>query len=128
MNTLIKIIGIAFIGTILYQVLKKTQTDVAPLTLLATGCLLLFILAEPLTEAVNVFRGLSEKSGLNNGLFSSILRIIGIGYLTEYSSSICEDGGCVSLSKKIELAGKTVILLTALPIFNGIGELLSSLL
>lgn len=42
-------------------------------------------------------------------MFSLVLKIIGIGYLTEYSSSLATDAGCASIAQKLQFGGKIVI-------------------
>ena len=125
---MLKIIGIAFIGVICYKLIKDVKGEFAPVILVAIGASILIALSDKITEAITVFGGLSEKAGLSNTIFSSLLKIIGIGYVTEYSASICEDCNCSSIGKKIEFAGKLTIFVMSLPIINGIMETIGALL
>ena len=40
-----------------------------------------------------------------------ILKVLGISYITEFASAICQDAGEKSIAGKIELAGKVAIFL-----------------
>ena len=65
---------------------------------------------------------------IERGIFSSILKIIGIGYLTEFANGICVDSGAKSIGDKLQFAGKVVILLLALPILENLIEIIAEIL
>ena len=73
---------------------------------LATGIIIVIITLTYIGDVIIAFNQIVDKTGLNSKLFSSLLKIVGIGYLTEYSSSMCEDMGSPSLGKKFNLVGK----------------------
>ena len=125
---MIKIIGVAFVGIICYKLIKDVKSSFAPLILVSVGAVLIVLLSDKITEVITVFTGLSEKAGLGGTVFSSLLKIIGIGYVTEYAASVCDDCECTSIGKKIEFAGKLTILIMSLPIINGIIETIGELL
>ncbi len=128
MDLFIKILGIAFIGTTSYLLLRSTQPQISGLIVVAAGVLILLLLSDPILNVIQTLGMLGENSGLTKTVFSSLLKIVGIGYLTEYSVSLCDDCGCSSLGKKIELGGKIVILLSALPIITQIVDLIGGLM
>jgi stage III sporulation protein AD len=73
-----------------------------------------------LASVTQIFDILVLKTGIDKDLFSSILKIIGIGYITEFSANICVDSGSSSIGDKILLAGKVVILVLSLPIITSL--------
>ena len=117
---MIKIIGIAFIGLISYRLITTTKPDLAPLILVAIGATILILLSDTIGKMITSFSELSDKAGLSSTVLSAVMKIIGIGYITEYASSVCEDCSCSSIAKKIELSGKITIFIMAFPIINGI--------
>ena len=125
---MLKIVGIAFVGVVLYQILRNTKSDFAIFVSISVGVVILVLLSDKISQVVNVFNDLSVKAGLSSEIFSSIIKIIGIGYLTEYSVNLCDDAGCSGIGKKIELCGKITILIMALPIINGIITIIGELL
>ena len=125
---MIKIIGVAFVGIICYKLIKNVKSDFAPLILVAVGAIILILVSDKISQILNVFDGLSKKAGLSGTIFSSLLKIIGIGYVTEYAAEVCDDCDCSSIGKKIELAGKITIFVMSLPIINGIVETIGELL
>ena len=125
---MLKIIGIAFVGVVLYQILRNTKSDFAIFVSISVGVVILVLLSDKISQVVNVFNDLSVKAGISSEIFSSVIKIIGIGYLTEYSVNLCDDAGCSGIGKKIELCGKITILIMALPIINGIITIIGELL
>lgn len=123
-----KIIGIAFIGVVTYGFLKNIKSDYGVFLLLAVGAVILILVSDYLANAITAFGDISTKTGINSELFSSIIKIVGIGYISEYSSSVCEDSGCSSIGKKIQLGAKITIFVMSVPIITNIMELVEGLL
>ena len=115
-----KIIGIAIIGCVCSLVLKNTQSQYAALSILSTGIIVLIIALSSFSKVIISFQSIIDKTGVNSQVFSGLLKIIGIGYLTEYSQSVCDDLGCGSIGKKVSFAGKIAIFLLALPIIENL--------
>ncbi len=58
----------------------------------------------------------------------TILKIIGIAYITELGANVTRDAGLNSIAGKIELAGKIFILLLAIPIISAVVEVILNFL
>ena len=86
------------------------------------------MIIEYLTEILSSVGGIIKFTGLNSQLYTLLLKIIGIGYLIEFTASICSDTGNSSLGDKVLLGGKIVILVMALPIITNILEIIMGLL
>ena len=123
-----KYIAIGFIGMVMVVTVKNIKPEYSIYIALATGVIILISLSETIMEAVNTFSQIADKYGLSTGVFNAILRIIGIGYITEYSASLCEDNDCSSIAKKIQFAGKVAIFVMAMPILSGIIDIVGGLL
>ncbi|MDE5617915.1 MAG: hypothetical protein K2I79_00320 [Clostridia bacterium] len=115
-----KVIGIGILGAIVTLMLKNTQSSYAVLAVIATGIVILIIVINALGQVIVAFEEIVDKTNLNSTLFATLLKIIGIGYLTEYSVNLCNDLDCTSIGKKISLAGKITIFMMAMPIVTAI--------
>lgn len=124
---ILQICLIGVIGAIVALILKQYKPEFAVIVSLAAGIVILFIVSEYIFEAVEVVSGISEKTGIDNAMLSAVMKIIGVGYLTEFSSNICEDSGNKSIADKIALGGKIIILITALPILTAVVDVISVL-
>ena len=123
-----KIIAIGIITTIAVLILKQTKPEIAVLVGLAGSLLIFFELIDMISSIFVVFNNIVDKTGVSGDLFGVLLKIIGVGYLTEFSASICADSGNSSIADKIMLGGKVVILVLALPIFTSILDIILGLL
>ena len=123
-----KIIAMGIVTTIAVLVVKPTKPEIALLIGLAGSVLIFINLIDMLASVFNVFTLLVEKTGVSSELFASLLKIIGVGYLAEFSASICADSGNGSIAEKILFGGKIVILMLALPIFISILDIIMGLL
>lgn len=122
-----KVIGIALIGMLAVVALRQVKPELAMFAGVAAGVIIILEIAAEVTDIVSVFKGIGEGSSFDNGLFKSVIKIIGIGYITEYSAGICEDYGSQSLAKKVQLAGKVSIFGLAVPVILSIIEAVSLL-
>jgi stage III sporulation protein AD len=58
----------------------------------------------------------------------TVLKIIGISYITEFAAQISRDAGEGSIASRIELAGKVLIMIMAIPIIQAIVETVINLI
>jgi len=123
-----KLVGIALIGVIVVILLKSAKPEFAIFATIATGIIMIITLSSSLSQVIIAFDKIVEKSGVDDRVFSAVLKIIGIGYLTEYSSQIATDAGCPSIASKLQLGGKVVIFLTSISIVTSLIDLVAQLL
>ena len=125
---IIKVISIAFVGLLAVGVLKEIKPSLAAVAGIVTGLIIVYSLLDEFTYIVESFRQLSVIAEIDDALIKTIIKIIGIGYLTEFSSGIAEDYGSQSIAKKIEFGGKVCIAVLAVPVITGLISTIGSLL
>ena len=109
-------------------IVKPIRADFAIFISIVGGIIVLFYCVSYLSQIFDVFNNIFDISGINTSLYSIILKIIGIGYLTEFTAGICSDTGNSSLGDKVLLGGKIVILVMAIPIVTSILQIVVELL
>ncbi len=122
-----KLIGIAFIGVIVVLLLKTTKPEFSVFAVIATGIIMIIVMLNSLQSVVLAFDGIVKKTGIDDGIFTAVLKIIGIGYLTEYSASVANDAGCPSIAQKLQLGGKLVIFVMSISIVTALIDVILSL-
>lgn len=122
-----KVIGIGLVGAVISLLLKHTKSDFSALVVVATGVIILILILSELTDVILAFNDIVEKTGVSSALYGALLKIVGIGYITEYSANICSDFGADSIGKKIQFAGKVSIFIMALPIVTALIEVITAL-
>ena len=115
-----KVIGIAFLGMICVGLLKEIKPSLAIGCGILTGLIILFSLIPELKQLISEFKKIAELANVDATLFTTIIKIIGVGYLAEFTASITEDYGAGSIGKKVLFAGKIVIMLLAMPIITNV--------
>lgn len=114
----LQIVAIGIVSAMLITVLKQAKPEIAILLGVAVGIIIIIMVVDELYEVVLTFYNIAETSGIAGDIFLLVLKIIGIGYIAEFSSSLCTDSGCKSIGEKILFAGKVVIMLLALPVIK----------
>ncbi len=122
-----KLVGIAIIGVIVISLLRTAKPEFAVFATIATGVVMVVTLLSSLQDVVLAFDNIVKKSGIDESVFSSVLKIIGIGYITEYSSSVANDAGCGSIAQKLQFGGKIVIFLMSIGIVTSLVDVVSAL-
>ena len=125
---IVKLIGIALIGVVAVNLLRSSKPEFAVFAVIGTGIVMVITMIRSLQSAILAFDELVEKSGIDERIFSAVLKIIGIGYLTEYSASIADDAGCASVARKLQFGGKIVIFLMSISIVTALVDVVSRLL
>ncbi|WP_110932349.1 stage III sporulation protein AD [Paenibacillus bouchesdurhonensis] len=119
---MIQIVGLGLIATILILTIKEQKPMFAFLITIATGIMIFMYLAGKIGEIIEVLEQLAESSGVQMIYLKTILKIIGIAYIAEFGAQIVRDAGQESIASKIELAGKILIMVLAIPIISIIIE------
>ena len=122
-----KLIGIALTGVVVVTLLKNSKPEFSVFATIATGVVMVITMLSALRDVVLSFDSIVEKSGIDDAVFSAVLKIIGIGYLTEYSSSVATDAGCESIAQKLQFGGKIVIFLMSISIVKSLVDVVSTL-
>ena len=125
---MIRIAAIGLTGAVLTLILRQQRPELAAVSALASGLVILFLVMEQILPLMAFLRDLSERYGLDEGAFGSVLRIVGVAYIGEFGVQACKDAGEASIAAKVELGAKVIILGLCLPIAVNILELLSGLL
>lgn len=110
------------------MILKETHPEIAVLVSLAGGIILLLMFVQSLSGVITNITSIVNRTGIKSEVFSALLKIIGIGYLTEFAAGVCKDAGNPSMADKVILAGKVIILVLSLPIVNNLIEIVVGIL
>ena len=116
------------IALVLTQALGKGGQDIATLLTMAVCvmvCLTGLRYFQELTEFVQKLTGVGKLDG---NLVEVLLKVTGIGMISEITALICTDSGNSSLGKSLQLLGSLVILWLSIPVFTIVLELIQTML
>jgi len=125
---IIQVVGLGLVATILILVIKEQKPLFAFLIAASTGIYIFLFLIGKIGGIIDVLEDLAESSGVQMIYLKTILKIIGIAYIAEFGAQIVRDAGQESIASKIELAGKVMIMVLAIPIITIIIETVMKLL
>ena len=125
---ILKIVGVGLATAIAYILVKQVKNEFAIFVGLAGTVLILLLIVTKLTNVIEYFVEIVEKTGVDKSVFFAILKIVGVGYLTEFAANLCNDIGTSSMGNKIVLGGKIVILCLALPIITSLIDIVVSIM
>lgn len=123
-----KIVGVAFVTAVTAVLLKGTKPELSFAVTVAGIIVILLYIVDALQETLAVFRTIAETTGVENGLLKVLLKIVGVGYITEFGAGILSDFGSNAVADKVALGGKIAIVVLALPVFEGLLTLVKSFL
>ena len=122
----ISIIGIA--AVLMAVQLKGLKGEYGIYLAAAAGLVIFFYSAGKLQVIVEVARRIEEYIKINNVYLTTLLKMIGITYIAEFSAGICKDAGYGALGTQIEIFGKLSILAVSMPILLALFETLEGLM
>ena len=125
---IVKIAAAGVITAVCALILRETRADMAIAVTLAGGVVILLMVLDKVVGIFTVFETLMQRAGIDNRIFALLVKIIGIGYVTDFSAGVIEDTGSKLLADKVVLAGKIIIMTLALPVVVKLFDLIAGLL
>jgi stage III sporulation protein AD len=125
---IIQIVGLGLIAAVLSLIVKEQKPLFSFLLALFTGIVIFLFLIGKISSIIQVLSDLAVKSSVNMVFLRTILKIIGVAYIAEFGAQIIRDAGQEAVASKIELAGKVLIMVMAIPVITVIIETVMKLL
>ncbi|MBQ9790160.1 MAG: hypothetical protein IJW24_01015 [Clostridia bacterium] len=125
---LFKILGVGIVTVILSSILKNSRSDFSLLINICGGLIIFYILIDGITELFDGIGFLSENANISSSIISSIVKVIGVGYVTEFCADIAEDSGNKFVANKVILGGKIALCVMAFPIIRYLFQTIISLI
>jgi stage III sporulation protein AD len=129
MEDITRIAAMAIVVVLLLSYLRSSS-QIALASQLATGfmALLLLLLMPPLRQVVELFADLGRRAQIKSTYMAIVLKAVGIAYVAALGSQLAKDAKEETTASVVEMAGKILILLLAVPVVGGIMDALVSLL
>lgn len=125
---MIRVAAVGIIAIMLAIIFKKSKPEMS-LIISITTCVLVLIWGisklEVILDAINELQGHIK---MNKAYVGILVKIVGITYVTEFSSSLCKDSGYQAIAEQIELVGKLSILAISMPIMLALLDTINNFL
>jgi len=125
---IVQIVGLGLIATFLSLIVKEQKPTFAFLIVVFAGCAIFLYLVDQIYEIIRMIEKIAINANVNMVYVETILKIIGIAYIAEFGAQLTKDAGQGAIASKIELAGKILILVMAVPILTVIIETILGLI
>ncbi|ARA86378.1 MAG: stage III sporulation protein AD [Bacillus sp. (in: Bacteria)] len=125
---MVQIVGLGMIATFLSLIVKEQKPTFAFMIVVFAGCTIFLFLVDQVYEIIRMIEKIAANANINMMYVETILKIIGIAYIAEFGAQLTKDAGQGAIASKIELAGKILILVMAVPILTVIIETIIGLI
>ncbi|WP_071591163.1 stage III sporulation protein AD [Calidifontibacillus oryziterrae] len=125
---ILQIVGIALTATFLALIIKEQKPAFSSMLVIFVSIVIFLFLVEQIYEIIRMLERIAINANVNMVYLETILKIIGIAYIAEFGAQITKDAGQGAIAAKIEMAGKILILVMAIPILTVIIETVISLI
>lgn len=123
---LVSVVGVLLCAAFLAAVLRTQRPELAVGLSLLAGVLVTVAVVSRLSPLVASLGRLTAQSGLPEDSLGLVLRAAGVCLVTQLAADTCRDAGEFSLASKAELAGRFMLLVMALPLFERILTLITT--
>lgn len=125
---IVQVVGLAIVSVVLLLVVRQQRPEIAVLLALVVGLAVFFLVAQRLVAILDFLRDLASRARVDSLYLNTILKIVGIAYIAEIGAQVCRDAEDTTIASKVELAGKVLILVLAMPIVMAILETILKIL
>ena len=112
----IQVAALAVAGVLLAVQFKSGKAEYGIYLGAALSILIFFQTLGKLNVILEVIKTIREFLPLNKIFAGTLLKMLGITYVAEFSASICQDAGYQTIARQIEILGKLTILVMSMPI------------
>lgn len=108
------ILGVA--GVLLAVQFKSGKAEYGIYISAALSLLIFFSILGRLEVITEAMRTIAAYISLDTAYMGTLVKMLGVTYIAEFSSSICKDAGYQTIAQQIEIFGKLAILVLSIPI------------
>lgn len=125
MELLWKAVGGLLIAAVLGIALGKDMSVLLSMAVCAMGAVVCLHYLEPI---LSLLKQIEEVACMQGETLGILLKILGIGILTEIAGMVCSDAGSGAMSKLLKILSCAGILWVSIPVFQSVLSLLQQIL
>ncbi len=119
---------VSIVAIVAILVVKQFNKDITLAISIGIGVLILISICDQLYDVIYAFYDISNEAQVDSEAISCVIKVVGIGYLAEFSNNICIDTGNKSIGEKVLFASRIAIMLCVLPILQNLFEVIKGFL
>lgn len=128
MGTFFQAAAAVLVASVLALTLSKQDKEQATLLTIGVCCMVVIGAVSFLKPVLDLLVELENIGNLNSEMVRILLKVVGIGLVSEIASMICSDAGNSSMGKALQMLSSAVILWISIPVFQALLELIQEIL
>lgn len=123
--------GVMFFGiasALLAVLLGQVKGEYAIYIVMAAGIFLFIFILSEMSTVISTINQIKSYIHFDEGYINILIKIVGISYLTQFSSDICRDCGYHSLANQLQIFGKISVLAVSMPVVLSLLETINQIL
>lgn len=117
------IFSICLIGVltaVISLAIKRYNSEISFLLAIAGSVMIFLSILLNLNSVYETLKNILATANINVTYISILLKVMGVCFLTEFAYDCCIDAGQKALAGNISLAGKIIVLVTAIPLYQDV--------
>ena len=124
----LKIAAFAVSGVFLAMLLKQTKPEYSVFLSMAVCIGIFLYLLSGLSTVLGYLKQLQAQVHIDGTYLDTILKMLGITYITQFASDLCRDAGYSAISSQMELFARVSVLFLSFPVLLALVEMIGEVL
>lgn len=124
---IISICVAAIVSAVLSLTVRKTNRELSLLISIGASVIILLSVIQYIVIGVDAVSTILSDANIDSDYIMILLKVVGICFITEFACDCTKESGLDALSGNIALAGKIIVLVTAMPLFTKILSVVTAL-
>ena len=124
--SIVRLAVLAVIGILAALLCRSRNTEFGILISIAICLLIIGFILKGFEQLADFLRQLTGN--LNLTYIGVLLKLIGIAYVCEFASGLCNDAGYQAVSAQVEMAGRVAMMIVSIPVMAAIIQTIQALL
>ena len=128
MGIYLKACAAVLLSVVMILIVGKSSKDFALVLTVMICCMVAMAAMEYMQPILEFLSKIENIGSLDHNMIRILLKVAGIGLISEICSLVCADSGNASLGKVMKLMGSSVMIWLSLPLYAMLIELLQRIL
>ena len=115
MRFIFRIGVIGVVAAIFSCFIRKERAELAMVIGVAAGIMIFYYVLTQISVVIGFITEMLDMVAIEETYYLQLLKMLGVAYVAEFSSSICKDAGHQSIASMIELFAKISIVTLSIP-------------
>ena len=107
---------------------KSVKSEYGIFISIGVSVIAMAVVITKLEYLIDIVESIRSYIGLDNVYIVTVLKIIGISYVAEFTSDVCKDCGYSSMANQVQVVGKLTVLCISMPILLALLDTVNKIL